>query len=305
MRPMLQARGLTKRYDSVLAVSNANFAVRSGAITGFLGPNGAGKSTTMRMFLGLDSPTSGSALIDGKRIDEWPAPARKVGAALDPQCVHPSRRAIDSVRWAAHLAGVERKQAEVLLDRVGLTEVAGERAGRFSLGMKQRLALAVALVGNPEIVILDEPMNGLDPDGIRWMKALLCQFRDQGRTVFVSSHLLAELEGLVDDLVVIAQSKIVGNGSAEAFIRRFQGQSVVVGCDEPRLLAEAVIRAGGRVKRDTGQQLLHVTGLTAVEVGKIARDNKVALFELQEKRSLQLAFTQATADRSGIRGEVG
>ncbi len=213
---MLQAENLTKRYGPVLAVSNASFAVRAGAITGFLGPNGAGKSTTMRLFLGLDRPTSGRSLVDGKPIDQWSVPARKIGAALDPQCAHPSRRAIDCLRIAAKLADVPAGQAETLLDRVGLADVAGLRVGRFSLGMRQRLALAIALVGNPEILILDEPMNGLDPEGIAWVKGLLRTFRDQGRTIFVSSHLLSELEDLVDDLVVIAQSKIVGSGSAAA-----------------------------------------------------------------------------------------
>ncbi|WP_433438822.1 ABC transporter ATP-binding protein [Nonomuraea sp. CA-141351] len=305
MKPMLQADGLTKRYGPVLALSNATFAARAGAITGFLGPNGAGKSTTMRLFLGLDKPTSGAALIDGKPIHEWPVPARKIGAVLDTQCAHPSRTAVDSVRWAAKLAGADQGQAEGLLNRVGLSEVAGQRVGRFSLGMRQRLALSIALVGNPEIVVLDEPMNGLDPDGIAWLKSLLRQFRDQGRTVFLSSHLLAEMEDLVDDLVVIAQSKIVGAGSAESFIQRFQSHTVSVECDNPEALSAAVSKAGGRVLGVVGTQRLQVTGVTAVMVGQIARDSRIAIFELREERNLQRAFAQATADKTGIRGEVG
>ncbi|MFI6740623.1 ABC transporter ATP-binding protein [Nonomuraea sp. NPDC050451] len=305
MKPMLRAEGLTKRYGPVLAVSNAGFAVRSGAITGFLGPNGAGKSTTMRLFLGLDRATSGSALIDGKRIDEWPVPARKIGAVLDTQCAHPSRRAIDSVRWAAKLAGVAENQAEVLLERVGLSAVAGQRAGRFSLGMRQRLALAIALVGNPEVIMLDEPMNGLDPEGITWIKGLLRQFKEQGRTVFVSSHLLAEMEDLVDDLVVIAQSKIVGAGAAQAFIQRFQTQTVSVQCDNPRVLGAAITNAGGRLVSLADAQRLQVTGLEAGLVGQLAKDSGVAIFELREERSLLKAFTQATAEKAGIKGEVG
>ncbi|MET7337424.1 ATP-binding cassette domain-containing protein [Nonomuraea sp. NPDC005650] len=305
MKPMLRAEGLTKRYGPVLAVSNASFAVRSGAITGFLGPNGAGKSTTMRLFLGLDRATSGSALIDGKRIDEWPVPARKIGAVLDTQCAHPSRRAIDSVRWAARLAGVAENQAELLLERVGLAAVAGQRAGRFSLGMRQRLALAIALVGNPEVIMLDEPMNGLDPEGITWIKGLLRQFKDQGRTVFVSSHLLAEMEDLVDDLVVIAQSKIVGAGAAQAFIQRFQTQTVSVQCDNPRVLSAAITNAGGRLVSLADAQRLQVTGLEAGLVGQLAKDSGVAIFELREERSLLKAFTQATAAKAGIKGEVG
>ncbi|TYB57206.1 ATP-binding cassette domain-containing protein [Nonomuraea sp. PA05] len=305
MKPMLRAEGLTKRYGPVLAVSNASFAVRSGAITGFLGPNGAGKSTTMRLFLGLDRPSSGSAHIDGKPIHEWPVPARKIGAVLDTQCAHPSRRAIDSVRWAARLAGVKDNQAEVLLERVGLSAVAGKRAGRFSLGMRQRLALAIALVGNPEVVMLDEPMNGLDPEGIAWMKGLLRQFRDQGRTVFVSSHLLAEMEDLVDDLVVIAQSKIVGAGAAQAFIQRYQTQTVSVQCDNPQALGAAITSAGGRLVSLADAQRLQVTGLEPDAVGRLAKSTGVAIYELREERSLQKAFSTATAEKAEIKGEVG
>jgi ABC-2 type transport system ATP-binding protein len=305
MKPMLRAEGLTKRYGPVLAVSNASFAVRSGAITGFLGPNGAGKSTTMRLFLGLDRASSGSAHIDGKPIHEWPVPARKIGAVLDTQCAHPSRRAIDSVRWAARLAGVKDNQAEVLLERVGLSAVAGKRAGRFSLGMRQRLALAIALVGNPEVVMLDEPMNGLDPEGITWMKGLLRQFRDQGRTVFVSSHLLAEMEDLVDDLVVIAQSKIVGAGAAQAFIQRFQTQTVSVQCDNPQALSAAITSAGGRLVSMADAKRLQVTGLEPDAVGQLAKSTGVAIYELREERSLQKAFSMATAEKAEIKGEVG
>ncbi|MER6947268.1 ATP-binding cassette domain-containing protein [Nonomuraea sp. NPDC000554] len=303
-RPMLKAENLTKRFGPAVAVSNANFAIRPGTITGFLGPNGAGKSTTLRLFLGLVRPTSGAALIDGKPIHEWPAPSRKIGAALDTQCAHPSRRAIDSMRWATRLAGVDASQAEELLDRVGLTEVAGQRAGKFSLGMRQRLALAIALVGNPEIVLLDEPMNGLDPEGISWIKDLLRRFRDQGRTVLVSSHLLAELEDLVDDLVVIAQSKIIGSGSAAAFIDRFQTQTVSVLSDQPQPLGTAVIQAGGQVI-DTNGQRMRITGLTAVQLGEIARDAGIAIFGLTEDRSLKKAFAEATANVADIRGDVG
>ncbi len=301
---MLQAENLTKRYGPVLAVSNASFAVRAGAITGFLGPNGAGKSTTMRLFLGLDRPTSGRSLVDGKPIDQWSVPARKIGAALDPQCAHPSRRAIDCLRIAAKLADVPAGQAETLLDRVGLADVAGLRVGRFSLGMRQRLALAIALVGNPEILILDEPMNGLDPEGIAWVKGLLRTFRDQGRTIFVSSHLLSELEDLVDDLVVIAQSKIVGSGSAAAFIERFQTSTISLMCDKPQEFDAAVSRAGAQVIERNGQYL-RITGLTTIEVGQLARDAGVAVFGLNEERSLNQAFMQATAEKAEIRGEVG
>lgn len=294
MGPMLQAEDLTKRFGSHVAVNNVSFEVRAGAITGFLGPNGAGKTTTLRLFLGLVHPTSGSALIDGRPLHQWPVPSHKVGAVLDGHCAHPSRRAADSVRWATRLAG-GRANAEELLDRVGLTEVAGRRTGSFSRGLLQRLALAIALAGDPEIVILDEPMNGLDPEGIAWIKNVLRDLRDQGRTVFIASHLLAELEDLVDDLVVIAQSRVVGSGSAAAFVDRFQPQTVSVLCDHPQALATVVTRAGGQVLDTNGQRVL-ISGLASTQLGKIARDAGIALFGVTEERSLHTAFTTATAE---------
>ncbi|MGI5282142.1 ABC transporter ATP-binding protein [Nonomuraea polychroma] len=301
---MLEARNLTKRFGPVTAVSDASFAIRPGAITGFLGPNGAGKSTMLRLFLGLVQPTSGSALIDGKPIHEWPIPSLKVGAALDTQCVHPSRRAIDSVRWAGRLAGVPTSHAEDLLERVGLSAVARQRTGKFSLGMRQRLALAIALVGDPEIVVLDEPMNGLDPEGIAWLKDLLRSLRDQGRTVLISSHLLAELEDLVDDLVVIAGGRIIGSGSATAFIDRFHPQTISVLSDKPEPLCAAVIEAGGEVLDMQGQRM-EISGLTSIQLGEIARDAGIALLGLTEERSLKRAFTHATATITDIPGELG
>ncbi|MFI6740621.1 ABC transporter ATP-binding protein [Nonomuraea sp. NPDC050451] len=297
---MLRAENLTKRFGSVVAVSNVSFSVRAGAITGFLGPDGAGKTTTLRLFLGLVHPTSGFALIDGKPLDQWPVPARKVGAVLDGHCAHPSRRAIDSVRWAARLAGAGADPEE-LLDRVGLAEMAGQRTGSFSLGMLQRLALAIALAGDPEIVILDEPLNGLDPEGIAWIKNVLRRFRDQGRTVFIASHLLAELEDLVDDLVVIAQSRVVGSGSAAAFIDRFQPQTVSVLSDQPQALGAAVTRAGGQVLDTNGQRVL-ISGLTSTRLGEIARAAGIALFGVTEERTLRTPFTPAIAD--GLTGEA-
>jgi ABC-2 type transport system ATP-binding protein len=299
MRPTLEAVSLTKRFGQVVAINDASFAIRPGAITGFLGPNGAGKSTMLRLFLGLAHPTAGSALVDGKPLREWPAPSRKVGAVLDTRCVHPSRRAIDSVRWAAWLAGVPASQAETLLGQVGLGAVAGQRTGKFSVGMRQRLALAIALVGDPEIVVLDEPMNGLDPEGIAWLKDLLRGFRDEGRTVLISSHLLAELEDLVDDLVVIARGRIIGSGSATAFIDRFQTQTISVLSDKPEPLCAAVIDAGGEVMEMHGQRM-EISGLTSIQLGEIARDAGIALLGLTEERSLKRAFTEATADTTDL-----
>ncbi|MEV0623738.1 ATP-binding cassette domain-containing protein [Nonomuraea sp. NPDC050404] len=292
MKAILQAENLTKRFGSLEAVKNVSFEVRAGAITGFLGPDGAGKTTTLRLFLELVRPTSGAALIDGKPLHEWPVPARKIGAVLDGHCAHPSRRAVDSVRWAARLAGAAA-DAEELLARVGLSEVAGRRTGSFSRGMLMRLALAIALAGDPEIVLLDEPMNGLDPEGITWIKDVLRELRGQGRTVLIASHLLAELEDLVDDLVVIAQGEIVGSGSAAAFVDRFQPNTLSVLSDQPQELATAVNGAGGQVLDINGQRVL-ISGLGSAQLGRVARDAGVALFALTEERGPHMAFTTAT-----------
>jgi ABC-2 type transport system ATP-binding protein len=292
MGAILQAENLTKRFGSLEAVKSVSFSVRAGAITGFLGPNGAGKTTTLHLFLQLVRPTSGAALIDGRPLHEWPVPARKVGAVLNGECAHPSRPAVDSVRWAARLAGTTA-DAEELLARVGLADVAGRRSGSLSHGMLQRLALAIALAGDPEIVILDEPMNGLDPEGITWVKDVLRDLRRQGRTVFIASHLLAELEDLVDDLVVIAQGEIVGSGSAAAFVDRFQPHTLSVLSDQPQELATAVNGAGGQILEINGQRIL-ISGLVSAQLDRIARDAGIALFALTEEGGPPMVSTTAT-----------
>ncbi|MEV0237105.1 ATP-binding cassette domain-containing protein [Nonomuraea sp. NPDC050786] len=304
MRPMLEAEALTKRFGPTVAVSDAGFAIRPGAITGLLGPDGAGKSTILRLFLGLVHPTSGFALVDGRPIHEWTAPSRKVGAVLDIDAFHPSRRAIDSVRWAARLAGVPSSRARSLLDQVGLGAVAAQRTRTFSAGMRQRLALAVALVGDPEILLLDEPMNGLDPAEIAWLKDLLRRLRDQGRTVLVTSHLLAELEDLVDDLVVISRGRIIGSGSAAAFVDRFQPETISVLSDQPQPLGAAVIEAGGEIVGTQGQRM-EISGLTSIQLGRIARVAGIALLGLTEERGLTRAFSGAAATMTEFTREFG
>jgi len=209
---MINVDHLTKRYGTVVAVDGLSFEVGSGRITGFLGPNGAGKTTTLRMLLGLTAPTSGTATIDGVRYRDLPQPARSVGAALDNDCFHPGRSAIEHLRITAIAAGIGRGRAAEVLGMVGLTEAAGRRVGTFSLGMRQRLTLATTLLGDPGVLILDEPLNGLDPDGIRWMRDLLCQLARDGRTVLVSSHLLAEAAQTVDDVVVINRGRLAAKG---------------------------------------------------------------------------------------------
>ncbi len=209
---MINVDHLTKRYGTVVAVDGLSFDVGPGRVTGFLGPNGAGKTTTLRMLLGLTAPTSGTAIIDGVRYRDLPQPARSVGAALDNDCFHPGRSAIEHLRITATAAGIGRRRAAEVLRMAGLTEAAGRRVGTFSLGMRQRLTLATTLLGDPGVLILDEPLNGLDPDGIRWMRDLLRQLARDGRTVLVSSHLLAEAAKTVDDVVVINRGRLAAKG---------------------------------------------------------------------------------------------
>jgi ABC-2 type transport system ATP-binding protein len=209
---MITVHQLTKRYGTVVAVDGLSFDVGPGRVTGFLGPNGAGKTTTMRMLLGLTTPDSGTATINGARYRDLPQPARSVGAALDNDCFHPGRSAIEHLRVEATAAGISRHRAAEVLDMVGLAEARHRRAGTFSLGMRQRLTLATTLLGDPGVLILDEPLNGLDPDGIRWMRDLLRQLADEGRTVLVSSHLLAEAAQTVDDVVVITHGRLAAEG---------------------------------------------------------------------------------------------
>jgi len=209
---MINVDHLTKRYGTVAAVDGLSFEVGPGRVTGFLGPNGAGKTTTLRMLLGLTAPTSGTATIDGVRYRDLPQPARSVGAALDNDCFHPGRSAIEHLRITATAAGIGRGRAAEVLRMAGLTEAAGRRVGTFSLGMRQRLTLATTLLGDPGVLILDEPLNGLDPDGIRWMRDLLRQLARDGRTVLVSSHLLAEAAQTVDDVVVINRGRLAAKG---------------------------------------------------------------------------------------------
>ena len=217
---MIETAALTKRYGATLAVDDLSFQVRPGRVTGFLGPNGAGKSTTMRMILGLDAPTSGHATIGGRAYRELPVPLREVGALLDGGAVHPGRKAVDHLRWVARSNGIGRRRVDEVLDLVGLASVAGRRVGGFSLGMTQRLGIGVALLGDPGVLILDEPVNGLDTDGIRWVRGLLRRLAGEGRTVLLSSHVMSEMELTADHLVVIAQGRLVADMPLPELIER-------------------------------------------------------------------------------------
>lgn len=324
---MIEVQGLTKHYGQVHAVDDLTFTVKPGVVTGFLGPNGAGKSTTMRMILGLDRPTSGTALIDGRPYHQLAKPAHTVGALLDAKGVHPNRSARATLLWQAQAAGLPAGRVDEVLSLVGLSEVAGKKVGGFSLGMGQRLGIAAALLGDPEYLILDEPVNGLDPEGIRWVRELLRTLAEEGRTILVSSHLLAEMAQTADNLVVIGRGRLVADTSVADFIRANSGVTTVVRVGGEggahaaaadlelelatleRALVEAfggedageadgAMESGTIVRRATdaeGRQVLQVPERTSDEVGAVAYRAGVQLAELSEQRaSLEEAYMQST-----------
>ncbi len=244
---MIEAVGLTKRYGSTLAVDNLSFTVRPGSVTGFLGPNGAGKSTTMRMILGLDNPTSGSAVIGGQSYAHLTRPLTQVGSLLDANWIHPNRSARAHLRFMAAANKLPTSRVDEVLDIVGLSSVAKKAAGKFSLGMKQRLGLAGALLGDPKVLLFDEPVNGLDPEGIFWIRTFMRNLAAQGRTVFVSSHLLSEMALTADHLIVIGRGRLIADSSTEEFIARSTRSSVRV--RSPQLPELRTALGGGRVGR--------------------------------------------------------
>lgn len=296
---MIEVRGLSKQYGKVRAVDDLTFEVKPGIITGFLGPNGAGKSTTMRMILGLDSPTAGTALIKGKHYKSLKKPLRTVGALLDAKAVHPNRRAGDHLKWLAQSNGISKKRVKEVLELVGLGEVARKKAGGFSLGMGQRLGLAAALLGDPEILILDEPVNGLDPEGIRWVREFLRALASQGRTVLVSSHLLSEMSQTADHLIVIGRGKLVANCSTYDFIKENSASTTVVRCHDferfQKILAEAGVIATVAVDEEKRTQLL-IDNHSTDQIGALAFANGVELSLLAERKaSLEEAFMGMTS----------
>ena len=293
----LQAHALVKRYGRLTAVDGLSFQVRPGVVTGFLGPNGAGKSTTLRMFLGLDRPTSGAATVGGLRLAETPDPMRVVGAMLDARAVHPRRTAADHLASVARAGGVPRARVAATLERVGLGAAAHRPAGDFSLGMKQRLGIATALIGDPGILIFDEPLNGLDPEGIRWARSLMRDLAAEGRTVLFSSHLMGEMELTADHLVVIHRGRLLADQPLTGFIADHTTARVRVRTpDRPRLLA--ALRDAGVPAADagTGGDALDVRGTTTDDVGRIAAAAGVALSELSAARdSLEEVFLAMTS----------
>jgi ABC-2 type transport system ATP-binding protein len=293
---MIEARGLTKRYGAKLAVDDLSFTVRPGVVTGFLGPNGAGKSTTMRMILGLDAPTRGSVTVNGKPYRQHPAPLREVGALLDARSVHPGRSAHHHLLAIAQTCGIGRSRVDEVIDAVGLREVAHRRAGGFSLGMGQRLGIAAALLGDPHTVILDEPVNGLDTEGIRWMRSLLRDLAAEGRTVFVSSHLMSEMALTAEHLIVIGRGRLIADTGVREFIAGAARDDVRVRSTDQDALAALLRPRAAEVSPDRDGALT-VSGLTTDQVGRAAAAAGITLLELTARQaSLEEAFIDMTSD---------
>ncbi|HWG62621.1 MAG TPA: ATP-binding cassette domain-containing protein [Streptosporangiaceae bacterium] len=302
---MIEARSLTKRYGDTTAVDDLSFSVEPGKITGFLGPNGAGKTTTMRIILGLDRPTGGSVTVNGKPFDHLAQPMREVGALLDAKAVHGGRSAYNHLLCLAQTNNLPRRRVGEVLDLVGLNEVARKRSKGFSLGMGQRLGIAAALLGDPAILMFDEPVNGLDPEGILWIRNLMKNLAAEGRTVFVSSHLMSEMENTADHLLVIGRGRLIADCTVAEFIAGNSVQSVRVRTPQPDALAQAVTNAGGKVAA-LADGVLVVSGLAAEQVGDLAFENTVRLHELAATQaSLEQAFMELTASSVQFRANDG
>jgi ABC-2 type transport system ATP-binding protein len=293
---MIEAHALTKRYGERTAVADLSFTVRPGAVTGFLGPNGAGKSTTMRMILGLDAPSAGNVTVNGKRYAEHPAPLHEVGAMLEARAIHTGRSAYNHLLALAATTGIPRRRVDEVIDIVGLREVARKRVGGFSLGMGQRLGIASALLGDPATLVLDEPVNGLDPEGILRIRNLLKDLATEGRTVLLSSHLMSEMALTAEHLIVIGRGRLIADMSVAEFVRDAAGSSVRVRTDDAdgltRLLAGPDVTVAAK-----GAGVLEVTGLSSDRIGRIAADHTIALAELTpQQASLEEAFMELTRD---------
>jgi ABC-2 type transport system ATP-binding protein len=290
---LIEARGLTKRYGRTVAVDDLSFTVTPGRVTGFLGPNGAGKSTTMRMVLGLDRPTAGEVRIGGKRYTDLKRPLHTVGALLDARWVHPHRSARAHLRWLAASNKISRTRVDEVLELVGLAEVAGKSAGKYSLGMSQRLGIAAALLGDPEVLLFDEPVNGLDPEGIAWIRTFMQSLAAQGRTVFVSSHLLSEMAITATDLVVIGRGRLITQCSTAEFVENATEATVRVRTPNAEALRSVLTAKGHTVTEVDGG--LVVVGAPSEEIGELAAAHRVVLHELSPQRgSLEQAFMEMT-----------
>ncbi len=292
---MIEARGLTKSYGTKAVVDDLSFTVEPGVVTGFLGPNGAGKSTTMRMIVGLDAPSAGRVTVGGRAYASYRAPLREVGALLDPGALHAGRTARDHLRALAATNGIGRGRVEEVLELVGLGDVAGRRAGEFSLGMRQRLGIATALLGDPGVLILDEPVNGLDPEGVLWIRTLLTDLAAQGRTVLLSSHLMSEMALTAENLIVIGQGRLIREVSVADFIGEASASVLVRGADPDGLRALVDGHDATFAERSPGR--LEISGMSSEEIGYRASEAGIVLFELTPVRpSLEAAYMALTQD---------
>jgi ABC-2 type transport system ATP-binding protein len=293
---MIKAENLTKKYGDKTAVSDLSFTVRPGIVTGFLGPNGAGKSTTMRMIIGLDAPTSGRITVNGRPYAEHRAPLREVGALLEARAVHTGRSAENHLRAIAATTGIGRRRVREVIDQVGLTDVAGKRAGAFSLGMGQRLGIASALLADPATILLDEPVNGLDPEGVLWIRTLLKSLAAEGRTVFVSSHLMSEMALTADHLIIVGRGRLIRDSTVTDFIAEASHQSVRVRTPRTTELRDVLVGDGVTVT-STEPGHLTVTGLSSEQIGSRAAQAGLAVYELAPvQASLEQAFMELTKD---------
>ncbi len=301
---MIEATGLTKRYGEKTAVDDLTFTVHPGVVTGFLGPNGAGKSTTMRMILGLDAPTSGKVTVNGRAYVEHPAPLREVGALLEAGAIHTGRSAANHLMAMAATTGIGRRRVDEVVDLVGLREVAGKRAGGFSLGMGQRLGIASALLGDPQTLILDEPVNGLDPEGVLWIRTLLRQLADEGRTIFLSSHLMSEMALTAEHLIVVGRGKLIRDTSVSDFIASASSKSVFVRSPDAERLSDILFINGIEVSHLQDGHL-QVKGVTSDEIGQRASNAGLTLLELSPvQASLEEAFMALTHDAVEYRAPI-
>jgi ABC-2 type transport system ATP-binding protein len=293
---VIEATQLTKRYGDTVAVDNLTFTVEPGKVTGFLGPNGAGKSTTLRMILGLNTPTSGSVTVDGVPFSNRPRGLRHVGTLLDAQDVHGGRSAQAHLSALARSNRIPLSRVDDVLQEVGLAKAARRRIGGFSLGMKQRLGIAGALLGDPPVLLFDEPLNGLDPEGVLWVRGLFRRLASEGRTVFVSSHMMAEMQHTADQLIVIGQGRLIADQSLEAFAARDASLSVTVHTPDLAALADVLSAEGASVQRES-DETGRVTGLTAARIGELAHRHRIVLHELTpQTSSLESVFMSLTAD---------
>ena len=293
---MIEVRNLTKIYGATTAVSDLSFTVQPGVVTGFLGPNGAGKSTTMRLILGLDAPTAGEARVNGNRYVDARAPLHELGALLEARSIHPGRTAYNHLLALAQTHGIPRRRVDEVIELVGLRSVAKQRAGQFSLGMGQRLGIAAALLGDPEVVMLDEPVNGLDPEGIRWIRELLRELAGEGRTVFLSSHLMTEMAQTADHLIIIGRGRLLADLSLDEFIRRHSKRAVLIRSPQAGRLVE-LLSSPDVVATPTDDGAVEIDGPNAEQIGKAALANDIALYELTPLQvSLEDAFMSMTSD---------